>query len=677
MNPDEVAERRILQVRKHLTSVPQIPQSVEAAPCAVNRSLPRFDATFMEHYLETDRGLKEEVYDLFKQHPELLYAVEEGMTKEQHREFVRKQLRTILASGYSPMSFFMKDYKKYFYMAELLALVDLSLTVKMGVQYSLWGGSVMNLGTERHKKQYFDAIDKFQIPGCFCMTELGHGSNVAALQTECVLDTTTDEWVVNTPDDSAIKWWIGNAAEDGKMGTVFARLKVPAPDGSGAIDDHGVHAFIVPLRDNDNQCLPGVEIKDCGYKVGLQGVDNGAMRFTNVRIPRDNLLDRFATVDRGGKYSSPYSPSRRFAATLGELTGGRVGLTCGSLGVLKGAVTITVRYGAQRQQFGPAEGHEIAVLDYSSQQLKLMPMLATCYALHFTAAFLVEQYTQAKRTKEEELVADVHSLSAGLKAYTTQYTAQALSICRECCGGHGYAAVNRFGALRSDHDIFQTFEGDNTVLLQQVAAMLLKRYKDKFSGNPLGATWGYLRQMARDSLPPNPLVSHDTQPSHLRDPAFLVKTLRYRTARLLHTVAMRLRKHTRKLGAFQAWNKCLNHLLELARAHVEAVMLTNMLEGANKCEDLDARKSIKAMADLFALQRIHQDILFRNDDYVAPEKAKAIKRMIEKLCGELRGVCCPLVDAFAIPDFILRAPIGLSTAAKDPYAAYLQSIGWD
>ena len=72
-----------------------------------------------------------------------------------------------------------------------------------------------------------------------------------------------------------------------------------------------------------------------------------------------------------------------------------------------------------------------------------------------------------------------------------------------------------------------------------------------------------------------------------------VRMSRYRTARLLHTVAMRLRKHTRKLGAFQAWNKCLNHLLELARAHQEAVMLTNFLEGANKCEDLDARKSLK------------------------------------------------------------------------------------
>ena len=68
---------------------------------------------------------------------------------------------------------------------------------------------------------------------------------------------------------------------------------------------------------------------------------------------------------------------------------------------------------------------------------------------------------------------------------------------------------------------------------------------------------------------------------------------RYRVARLLHTVAMRLRKHTRKLGSFQAWNKCLNHLLELARAHVEAVMFTKFLDGANKCEDLDARKSLK------------------------------------------------------------------------------------
>lgn len=89
------------------------------------------------------------------------------------------------------------------------------------------------------------------------------------------------------------------------------------------------------LRAQSSHAVQRIQYSGRFLQVGLQGVDNGAMRFTNVRIPRDNLLDRFATVDRGGKYSSPYSPSRRFAATLGELTGGRVGLTCGSLGVLK------------------------------------------------------------------------------------------------------------------------------------------------------------------------------------------------------------------------------------------------------------------------------------------------------------------------------------------------------
>mmetsp|Transcript_9048 Transcript_9048/g.27119 ORF Transcript_9048/g.27119 Transcript_9048/m.27119 type:complete len:602 (-) Transcript_9048:4875-6680(-) len=599
------------------------------------------------------------------------------MTKEEHRELCRQHLRLVVSAGYNPMKFFDNDYKKYFYLAELYSLIDLSSMVKMGVQYSLWGGSVVNLGTEKHRAKYFDDIDSFRLPGCFAMTELRHGSNVAGLQTTATLDVASDEWDVHTPDEGAIKWWIGNAAEDGRAATVFARLRVPAADGSGAIDDHGVHAFIVPLRDESGACLPGVEIRDCGYKVGLNGVDNGAIRFTHVRVPRDNLLNRFASVDRSGRYSSPLSSAgKRFAATLGELTGGRVGLTAGSLGVLKGAATIAIRYGSQRQQFGPPDGAEVAVLDYQSLQWKLMPMLATTYALHFAKNLLVDMYCEMKRSRDEDLIADVHSFSAGLKAYTTGYTANALSVCREACGGHGYAAINRMGVLRSDHDIFQTFEGDNTVLQQQVAAMLLKRYQDEFAGGAVSATWAYLKQWAIGALPPNPLVSHDTAPRHLRDPAFLKRALRYRVARLLHTVALRLRKHTKRLGAFHAWNKCLNHLLALAKAHQEALMLDAFYSGVTSAVDPDCRRALKALADLFALQRIHEEALFRNDDYISPEKSKAIARLIEDLCLEVRGVALPLVAAFAIPDHILRAPIGLATGAEDLWGEYLAAAGF-
>lgn len=280
----------------------------------------------------------------------------------------------------------------------------------------------------------------------------------------------TDEFIIDTPHDGAIKWWIGNAAVHGKFAAVFARLILPFQGKGGDSADMGVHAFVVPIRDMETHLpLPGIEIQDCGHKIGLNGVDNGALRFRSVRIPRDNLLNRFGNVARDGKYTSSLPTiNKRFAATLGELVGGRVGLAYSSVSILKIATTIAVRYSLLRQQFGPPKQPEVSILDYQSQQHRLMPMLASAYAFHFATRYLIDKYSEMKKSHDEEVVGDVHTLSAGLKAYITSYTAKSLSVCREACGGHGYAAVNRFGILRNDHDIFQTFEGDNTVLLQQV-----------------------------------------------------------------------------------------------------------------------------------------------------------------------------------------------------------------
>ena len=340
-------------------------------------------------------------------------------------------------------------------------------------------------------------------------------------------------------------------------------------------------------------------------------------------------------VDRRGHYTSPMpSAARRFAATLGELTGGRVGLCAASVSLLRSAATVAVRYSLQRQQFGPPDAPEVAILDYQTQQEKLMPMLAAAYGLGFAKDFLVAQYAEMKSSRDEKLVADVHSLSAGLKAYVTNYTANALSVCRECCGGHGYAAVNRFGAWRSDHDIFKTFEGDNTVLLQQTAGaplrpplpgpcsahaprllvntdraqqldahagLLLKEYQSRFTGSPVTATYAYLKQLLSSSLPQNPLVTHETDWARLRDPAFLDRTLRYRTARLLQTVAQRLQKHTARVGAFDAWNRCLSHLLALATAHIEWVVYHEFSKAARRCRDSGCHGALKCMSDIYAL----------------------------------------------------------------------------
>ncbi|CAI0420190.1 unnamed protein product [Linum tenue] len=680
----EIVSRRIQRLSLHLNPIPcPLPDAdrpIGMAACA--RAKLEVDTGKLSGYMRgPHRDVQEKVFEYFESRPELQTPLE--ISKNDHRELCWRQLVGLVReAGIKPFRYVADDPAKYFAILEAVGSVDMSLGIKMGVQYSLWGGSVINLGTQKHKDKYFDGIDNLYYPGCFAMTELHHGSNVQALQTAATFDPITDEFIINTPNDGAIKWWIGNAAVHGKFATVFARLMLPTHD-SKAVSDMGVHAFIVPIRHLEtHETLPGIEIHDCGQKVGLNGVDNGALRFNSVRIPRDNLLNRFGDVSRDGKYSSSLpTVNKRFAATLGELVGGRVGLAYSSVAVLKLAGTIAIRYSLLRQQFGPPRKPEVSILDYQSHQHKLMPMLASTYAFHFATSYLVEKYAEMKRTHDEQLVGDVHALSAGLKAYVTSYTARSLNVCRESCGGHGYAAVNRFGTLRNDHDIFQTFEGDNTVLLQQVAGDLLKRYQEKFQGGPLTVTWNYLRESMNSYLSqPNPVTARWESEDHLRDPKFQLDAFRYRTSRLLQSVAVRLRKHTKTLGGFGAWNRCLNHLLTLAESHIETVILAKFIEAVQKyylyqtfyCPDPSARSALKLVCDLYALNRIWNDIgTYRNVDYVAPNKAKAIHKLAEYLSFQVRNIARELVDAFDLPDNVTKAPIAMQSEAYSQYTNYV------
>ena len=85
-------------------------------------------------------------------------------------------------------------------------------------------------------------------------------------------------------------------------------------------EEHGVHAFVVELRDAEGNLRPGVRIEDCGEKMGLNGVDNGRLWFDNVRVPREALLNRYGEVREDGTYhSSIENPNRRFFTTIGAL----------------------------------------------------------------------------------------------------------------------------------------------------------------------------------------------------------------------------------------------------------------------------------------------------------------------------------------------------------------------
>ncbi|NNV09159.1 acyl-CoA dehydrogenase, partial [Geobacillus sp. MMMUD3] len=193
--------------------------------------------------------------------------------------------------------------------------------------------------------QWLVPAQKGQLLGSFAMTEIGHGSDVAAIGTTATFDPETDEFVIDTPFTAATKEYIGNAARDARAAVVFAQLITAGVN-------HGVHALFVPVRTEAGEPMPGVSISDDGFKGGLRGVDNGRFAFDAVRVPRTNLLDRYGAVDETGAYTSPIdSPGRRFFTMLGTLVQGRVSLDGAAVVASKLALDIAVRYGLERKQF--------------------------------------------------------------------------------------------------------------------------------------------------------------------------------------------------------------------------------------------------------------------------------------------------------------------------------------
>jgi len=544
---------------------------------------------------------------------------------------------------------------------ETMAHFDLSLMIKFGVHFGLFCGSVYHLGSERHHKEILPPAFRLELPGCFAMTETGHGSNVRALETTATFDRDRQEFVIHTPNLAARKDYIGNAALHGRMSTVFAQLQIDE-------QQFGVHAFLVPIRDENGAPMPGVHIEDCGEKIGLHGVDNGRLRFTRVRIPRANMLDRFAQVAADGTYTSPItSPTRRFFTMISTLVLGRVTLAAAATSVSKNALAIALRYGEQRRQFGAEGAPEQSILDYQTHQRRLMPRLAATLALNF--AFQDLSLRCVDGLESEEGRRRIESLAAGLKAWGTWHALDTVQVCRECCGGQGYLAHNRFGEMRGDLDIFVTFEGDNTVLLQQVAKSLLTEYRHQFSEMGFVGLLQYLSRRAAEAVSDwNPLVKRSVDPVHLRDGDFHLRAFKARENHLLTRVAARLKSLIE--GGQEPWNafnQCQDHLVTLAKASVERSILDCFQVAVQRCQDAPTQAVLAQFCSLFALSRLEADRgWFLENGYFEGVKAKAIRDQVLLLCHQSRLMAWDVMAAFGIPDKLLAAPIALGDFPSPP-----------
>jgi len=584
-----------------------------------------------------------------------------ALTIEQRRERITALMHELAASGLHRLGFMSEyggadDIGGSINVLQMVGHAELSLLVKAGVHWGLFGGAIQALGTTHHHERYLRAAIALDLPGCFAMTETGHGSNVQRLGTTATYDAAAEQFIVHTPDVAARKDYIGNAARDGRMAVVFAQLITGGRN-------HGVHALLVPIRDDAGQPCQGVQISDCGHKAGLNGVDNGRLSFDQVRVPREALLNRYGDVAADGTYTSSIeNANRRFFTMLGTLVAGRIAVAGGAGAATQTALTIAVRYALTRRQFSATGGSdEIPLLDYLAHQRKLLPALATSYALQFAQQELVGMLesmhagdgdTPARRRLE--------SRAAGLKAVATWHATSTIQTCREACGGAGYLAENLLPQLKADSDVFTTFEGDNTVLLQLVAKNLLTDHRDRIRNLDARGMVRFAARTAADIAAEwagTRAAMQRLRPGGLRDRGWQRALFADRDEHVLAGLARRLRRAD-EVDAFVTFNAAQDHVLRAARVHVDRLVLEAFVAAIDRCPDPDTALLLEDVCDLYALSNIEADrAWFLEHGRLSRGQAKAVTQAVNALCGQLRPHAATLVDGFGIPERWLAAPM--------------------
>lgn len=606
------------------------------------------------------------------------YRKQEDLTLHEHRERVLGQLQRLTDEDLVTRAFPESvggagDPGGNVAGFEEMVLADPSMQIKSGVQWGLFGGAVLHLGTKEHHEKYLPGIMDLSIPGVFAMTEIGHGSDVASLGTTATYDPEQEQFIINTPFRGAWKEFLGNAALHGIAAVVFAQLITQGVN-------HGVHAFYVPIRtarkDGTTALRPGVSAEDDGHKGGLNGIDNGRLAFTDVRIPRENLLNRYGDVAPDGTYSSPISsPGRRFFTMLGTLVQGRVSLSGAATVASKVALTTAIRYGEQRRQFvSTDENTETVLMDYQRHQYRLLPLVARTYASQFMHNQLLERFDDvfSGRHDTDGDRQDLETFAAASKSVATWLALEVLQEAREATGGAGFMSENRIAGLRADLDIYVTFEGDNNILLQLVGKRLLTDYGREMAKMDVAGAVRYVADWAADmTLHRTPLrrVAQSIQDggslarsaNEVRDPGVQRELLEDRVETMISEIAMAMRhvQNAPMAEAAEVFNEHQNNLVLAAEAHAELLQWEAFTEALEKIKDEDSRKVLTWVRDLFGLGLIEKNLAwYIINGRISTQRGRTVGSYIGRLISRLRPYALDLVDAFGYTPEQIGAPIG-------------------
>ncbi|CAI4228370.1 unnamed protein product [Auanema sp. JU1783] len=543
----------------------------------------------------------------------------------------------------------MLDSDKFLALSEVLEIYDQGLSARLSLHSNVFSSAVVSMGTESHN-EILEKARRNEIVGCFCLTELSHGSNTQLVQTTATLKG--DKFIINTPNDEAVKVWAGNLAFSATHAVVFAQLYVREKN-------RGLHAFVLQVRDLQTfQPLPGIKIGDMGEKPGAwNAVENGWMEFKNHEAPMCSLLNKGLKITQDGEYISSYkSASERQSVSLGALSIGRIGIIGKGIQACGLASTIAIRYSVSRKQFGPPGEDEIPVLEYPLQQHRIFPYLASHIAirifhrkfLEYFKEYMIRMIGGEKSDELAEFSKEVHALSSSAKPVSTWLGVEALAEARRACGGHGFLHSARLNELRDSYDPSQTFEGENNILLQQTSNILLTKAKSTDFSSPM-STFTCLQNV------PTPFFSFSQYPLNdiLLAYKWLIQYLIKKTNSIFNDY--------KDKGSFEARNFSQIYAAHpLSIAYAEHTIISWFIEFIAEVECSKLKKVLEQVCLLYSVFAIEKHLMhFYIGGYA---KGEAFGLGIQEHRKSVQQLLLPnivaLVDAVAPDDFLLHSTLG-------------------
>ncbi|OAK99078.1 acyl-CoA oxidase [Phaeosphaeriaceae sp. SRC1lsM3a] len=523
--------------------------------------------------------------------------------------------------------------------------------------------SIREQASKEQLEEWWPKVESWEIIGCYGQTELGHGSNVRGIETLATYDPSTKGFTIHSPTLTAAKWWNGSLGRTANHAIIVAQLLLP--DGHGNLKSHGPHQFVAQIRDmKTNKPLDGIVIGDIGTKVGYAGMDNGYMLFKNFKIPHSALLSKYTSVSTEGLYVAP----KNQAIVYGSMTYVRASIIMNSRLILARACTIAVRYLSIRRQFADRDlgGAEMSVLDYPTVQIRILPLLATTFALHYTGEAMFNLYWDTRADIEQRgdlsRLAELHAASSGLKAACTLMVADGTEVCRRALGGHGFGGGSGMIPLNTDNLDAPTVEGDSWMISQQTAAYLIKRMTQAAAGKasePIDVQFqAYLEHGSSSRYD---IYEREGE---------IVSAFKDRVSFLVH------RAYEKRVLQKQTWTDMMVDLHSLAIAHSESILIENFYKsvfGGTIAPHVDDT-TVAVLQNLFQLFAFSM-VDARSTELIVSGALEAsaltgLTAKIQSLNKSIRPHAVRLVDAWSIPDYLLDSALG--RADGDIYNALWQ-----